>query len=104
MLAHLGTPPTSEAVMSLSFVGITPNTPDNNCPAVFVDEDTSDILFLGEQVTDPATLAEVGVHSPIGANEVVVKVPPVMKTIILEAIHGTYERGRRGPGPHPKRA
>lgn len=87
--------------MRLSFVGITPSTPDNQCPAVFIDEDTGDVWFQGEQITDPRALDEVASHSPIGAQEAVVKLPPVMKAIILEAINGTYERGRRGPGPHP---
>jgi hypothetical protein len=87
--------------MRLSFVGITPNTPDNECPAVYVDEDTGDIWFQGEAVTDPDQLAEVTSHSPIGPKESVVKMPPVMKAIILEAVNGTYQRGRRGPGQHP---
>ncbi len=39
--------------MRLSFVGITPDTPDSQCPAVFVDEDTGEIWFQGETVTDP---------------------------------------------------
>ncbi|WP_243718290.1 hypothetical protein [Actinomadura sp. 7K534] len=91
---------TLEAVVRLSFVGITPDTPTNECPAVYVDEDTGDVWFQGEQVTDPRALAEVDGHSPIGEHEVVVKLPPVMRDIILEAINGTYERGRRGPGRH----
>ncbi|WP_018656019.1 hypothetical protein [Actinomadura flavalba] len=86
--------------MKLSFVGITSNTPVNECPAVFVDEDTGDFWFQGETVTDPAALAEVASHSPIGANESIVKLPPDMASIILEAVRGTYERGRRGPGRH----
>jgi len=91
---------TLEAVVRLGFVGITPDTPTNECPAVYVDEDTGDVWFQGEQVTDPRALAEVDGHSPIGEHEVVVKLPPVMRDIILEAINGTYERGRRGPGRH----
>jgi hypothetical protein len=87
--------------MRLSFVGITPNTPDNECPAVFVDEDSGDIWFQGETVTDPTELEEITRHSPIGEKESVVKLPPDMKAIILEAVHGTYERGRHGPGQHP---
>jgi hypothetical protein len=87
--------------MRLSFVGITPGTPDNECPAVYVDEDTGDIWFQGEQVTAVDALTEVARHSPIGADEAVVKLPPVMKAIILEAVNGTYERGREGPGAHP---
>jgi hypothetical protein len=62
-----------EATVQLSFVGITPDTPVNECPAVYVDEDTGEFWFQGEAVTDPAALAEVAAHSPIGANESVVK-------------------------------
>ena len=42
--------------MRLSFVGITPDTPDSQCPAVFVDEDTGEIWFQGETVTDLAQI------------------------------------------------
>lgn len=86
--------------MKLSFVGITPNTPVNECPAVYVDEDSGEIWFQGETVTDPAALAEVASHSPIGPRESIVKLPADMAQIILEAVNGTYERGRRGPGRH----
>jgi hypothetical protein len=92
-----------EDVMRLSFVGITPDTPDNGCPAVYVDEDTGDVWYQGKRVTDPAALAEVARHSPIGDDEAVVKLPSIMKSFVMEAINGTYERGRRGPGPHPRR-
>jgi hypothetical protein len=90
--------------MRLSFVGITPNTPDSECPAVYVDEDTGDIWFQGETVTNPEALIEVAEHSPIGAKEAVVKLPPVMGQIIREAVDGTYERGKRGPGLHPRQS
>jgi hypothetical protein len=50
--------------MRLSFVGITPDTPDSQCPAVFVDEDTGEIWFQGETVTDPVELAEVDLLLP----------------------------------------
>lgn len=88
--------------MRLSFVGITPNTPDNGCPAVFVDEETGDVLVLGEVVTDQDALAEVAQHSPIGGAEAVVKVPPALRPFILEAVNGTYPLDRHGPGPHPR--
>jgi hypothetical protein len=86
--------------MRLSFIGITPDTPSYGCPAVYVDEDTGEIWFQGETVSDPEALAEVARHSPIGACESVVKVPPVMRAFILEAVNGTYERGRQDPGEH----
>lgn len=90
--------------MRLSFVGITPDTPDDGCPAVYVDEDTGDIWIQGPTVTDSRALAEVAGHSPIGPGEAVVKVSPVMKSFIMEAVNGTYERGKKGPGPHPRRS
>jgi hypothetical protein len=100
----MGTLPILEALMRLSFVGITPDTPDNGCPAVYVDEDTGDIWFQGDAVTDSTALAEVSRHSPIGPGEVVVRLPPVMKSFILEAVNETYEHGRQGPGLHPRRS
>ena len=90
--------------MRLSFVGITPNTPDNGCPAVYVDEDTGDIWIQGPAVTDAEAVAEVERHSPIGSDEAVVKVPLVMRSFVMEAVNGTYEHGRQGPGPHPRRS
>lgn len=81
-------PATLEENMRIRFVGIDPDTGGNNCPAVFVDEDTGDIWFQGDAVTDPAALAEVGKHSPLGETEAVVKLPPRMASIIREAIGG----------------
>ena len=74
--------------MRIRFVGIDPDTGGNNCPAVFVDEDTGDIWFQGDAVTDPSALAEVAKHSPLGQAEAIVKLPPRMAAIILEAIDG----------------
>jgi hypothetical protein len=37
---------------------------------VFVEEDTGEIWFQGETVTDPVELAEVARHSPIGRERV----------------------------------
>ena len=64
---------------------------------------TTSTWIQGPAVTDSAALAEVARHSPIGAGEAVVKVSPVMKSFVMEAVDGTYERGRQGPGPHPRR-
>jgi hypothetical protein len=89
--------------MRISFVGIKADTINDGCPAVFVDEDTGDLWLQGDAVTDPEALAEVARHSPISAGEAVVKVPAAMRSFLLEAINGTYERGRQGPGPHPGR-
>ena len=43
--------------MALRFIGIDPESDGDNCPAVFVDEETGDFLLQGWTVTDPATLS-----------------------------------------------
>jgi len=73
--------------MSLLFIGIDPNTNGLNCPAVFVDQETGDLLLQGSTVTDPLILADVASHSPIGGHESVVRIPARMKAIILEAVN-----------------
>ncbi len=49
--------------MALKFIAIDPDTDTDHCPAVFVEEETGDLLFQGWTVTSPATLAEVDGHS-----------------------------------------
>ena len=55
--------------MGLKFMAIDPDTDTDHCPAVFVEEETGDLLFQGWTVTEPATLAEVGGHSRIADDE-----------------------------------
>jgi hypothetical protein len=72
--------------MALRFVGIDPKTNGGNCPSVWVDEATGDLVLQGSEITDPATLAEVGATSPIAAHEKVIRVPARMRSIIQEAL------------------
>jgi hypothetical protein len=72
--------------MGLRFVGIDPATHEDNCPAVFVDEDTADLVFTGWTVTDQQILTEVSSYSPVAAHESVVRLPARMRKIILEAV------------------
>jgi hypothetical protein len=72
--------------MGLRFIGIDPETDVENCPAVFVDEGTGDLVVTGWTVTSPDTLAEVTRHSPVAAHESVVRLPARMRKIILEAV------------------
>jgi len=84
--------------MALKFIGIDPDTDTDHCPAVFVEEETGDLLFQGGTITDAATLAEVGRHSPVADNESVVRLPARMRAIILEALSGhgaTIQRADR---------
>jgi hypothetical protein len=75
-----------EATVGIRFVGIDPDTGGNNCPAVFLDDETGDLLFQGWTVTISAELAEMGAHSPLADDETVVRIPARMRAIIREAI------------------
>jgi len=88
-----------EATMALVFAGIDPDTGGDNCPAVFVDDETGDLIFQGWTVTDPKMLADVAKHSPIADNESVIRLPARMREIIQEALNGhgaTVQRVDRG--------
>jgi hypothetical protein len=74
--------------MTLTFIAIDPETDSDHCPAVFVEEETGDLLFQGWTVTDGGMLAEVGRHSPVADSESVVRLPARMREIILEALSG----------------
>ena len=74
--------------MALRFLAIDPDTNGDNCPALFLEEETRDLLFQGEAVTDQETLAESGQHSPLGDAEGLVRLPARMRAIILEALGG----------------
>jgi hypothetical protein len=84
--------------MALIFVAIDPETDSDHCPAVFVEQETGDLLFQGWSVTDPATLAEVSRRSPVADNESVVRLQARMRATILEALSGhgaTVQRADR---------
>lgn len=41
--------------MARRFIAIDPGTDTEHCPAVFIEEETGDLLFQGWTVTDAAT-------------------------------------------------
>jgi hypothetical protein len=86
--------------MTLIFIAIDPETDSDHCPAMFVEEETGDLLVQGWTITDATMLAEVSRHSPIADNESVVRLPARMRAILLEALSGdgaTVQRvGRHG--------
>jgi hypothetical protein len=93
--------------MGLDFVGVDPDNPADQCPAVFVDTantETGDFYMQGETVTDPDVLAWINSDSRILDTESVVRLPARMAAIIMEAASGSYERGRRRfpAGRHPR--
>jgi hypothetical protein len=74
--------------MALRFLAIDPDTNGLNCPALFQEEETGDLLFQGKVVTDPEMLAESSTHSPLAETEGLVRLPARMRAIILEALSG----------------
>jgi hypothetical protein len=85
--------------MALRFLAIDPDTNGENCPALFLEEETGDLLFQGWTVTDPHVLADSGTHSPLADDESLVRLPARMRDTILEALHGhgaAVQRADRG--------
>jgi hypothetical protein len=78
-----------EGAMALRFLGIDPETDGGQCPAVFVDEQTGDMLFQGWTVDDANSLAEAAAHSPLASNETLVRLPCRMRDLIREAMDAT---------------
>ncbi|MFG1998302.1 hypothetical protein ACGFNU_04035 [Spirillospora sp. NPDC048911] len=77
--------------MALRFLCIDPGTNSGNCPAVFMDYETGDLLFQGTTETNVSTLTEASTHSPMGERESIVRLPARMRTTILEALRAAGE-------------
>ncbi|MFI6535050.1 hypothetical protein ACIBHY_21555 [Nonomuraea sp. NPDC050547] len=90
--------------MWLEFVGVDPDNATDDCPAVFVDPETGNFYFQGDLVMDPDVLAWINSDSRIKDTEAVVMLPAAMAEIIMEAVSGSYERGKRrfAEGQHPR--
>lgn len=88
--------------MALKFLAIDPDTNGDNCPAVFLEEETGDLLFQGWTVSDPTTLAESSQHSPVADNESLVRLPARMRKIIMEALNdgAAVQRADRDDDAH----
>jgi hypothetical protein len=81
--------------MPLRFIGKDPDSDTNNCPAMFIEEETGDLLFQGWTVTDTGTLAEAEQHSPMADSEGLVRLPARMRAMIMEALNGQGAAVRR---------
>lgn len=75
--------------MAIRFLCIDPDTNGGNCPAVFVDDETGDVLMQGWVETDPGKLAEMAGYSPLAENEMVVRLPARMRDMIVETLSGS---------------
>ena len=74
--------------MALALIAIDPGTDGDHCPAVFVEEETGDLLFQGWTVADLQSLTDAKRHSPAADDESIVRLPARMRATILEALNG----------------
>ncbi|MEU6324804.1 hypothetical protein [Streptomyces sp. NPDC047009] len=74
--------------MSLRFVGIDPDTDEDGCPTVWVDDSTEDLLIQGYQADEETTVTcdrLSPARAPIPAGETVIRIPKRMIPIIRKA-------------------
>ncbi|WP_326699483.1 hypothetical protein OG909_20660 [Streptomyces sp. NBC_01754] len=74
--------------MRLRFLGKDPDSGDHGRPAVWVDEETQDLVIQGV-TADTATTALPVQDSPLPAHEGVVRLPKHMIPLLKEALEGT---------------
>jgi hypothetical protein len=72
--------------MSLTFVGIDPETPGGSCPSVWVDDATGDLLIQGGEELDEINRAQIAARSPILPHERIVRLPARMRAIVRAAV------------------
>ncbi|MFF0058190.1 hypothetical protein ACFYRI_27775 [Streptomyces microflavus] len=73
--------------MRLRFVGKDPESGDHGCPAVWVDEETKELVIQG-MTADADTLARTSQNSPLPAHESVMRLPQRMIPLLREALDG----------------
>ncbi|MEC4018761.1 hypothetical protein [Streptomyces sp. H27-D2] len=71
--------------MALRFVGKDPESGDHGSPAVWVDEETKDLLIQGWKA-DERTESESSKDVPVPDHEAVIRVPKRMIPLLREAL------------------
>lgn len=70
--------------MDLTFIGIDPDSKEDNCPAAWVDRHALDFVFQGYKA-DEFTQTETQKKSPLPDNEAVIRIPARLLPIIRAA-------------------
>lgn len=81
--------------MALRFIGIDPNTGDDECPTAWVDESSADLVFQGWNADDE-TLTACRETGSIPDGESVVRLPARMIPIVRKACD-VAEAAHRSP-------
>jgi hypothetical protein len=63
--------------MTLRFLGINPNTPDDGSPTIWIEEETGDLIIQSYKV-DEAVLAQCRQTGEIPGHETVIRLPSQM--------------------------
>jgi hypothetical protein len=90
--------PLRKAVMTLRFIGVDPDSPNNGSPTIWLDEEDDSIVIQGWKVTDDSTISEVTETGPIPDHETVVRLPARMAPFLLE-VCGDDGTGGIRPAP-----
>lgn len=72
--------------MALLLIALDPGTSGTDCPALFLDTNTGDLVFQGYEVTNEDELAQVNGASRIRPGEVVGRIPARMRKSVLRAL------------------
>jgi hypothetical protein len=70
--------------MSLRFIGVDPDSPNNGSPTLWVDDGDGSIVLQGWKIHDEATLAEIQATAPIPEHETVLRLPRRMVPFLRE--------------------
>ena len=74
--------------MSLRFIGVDPDSPNNGSPTVWLDDADGSIVIQGWKITDERTMSEITAAKPVPDHETVVRVPARMASFLTEACGG----------------
>lgn len=72
--------------MSLQLIALDPDTGGGDCPALFLDTKTGDLVPQGYTEADAASLAQIDPVSRIRPGESAVRWPARMRPVILKAL------------------
>lgn len=74
--------------MSLRFIGVDPDSPNNGSPTVWLDEDDGSIVIQGWKIADEVTMSKITAVKPVPDHETVIRVPARMAAFLMEACGG----------------
>ena len=74
--------------MSLRFIGVDPDSPNNGSPTVWLDDADGSIVIQGWKITDERTMSEITSAKAVPDHETVVRMPARMASFLMEACGG----------------